>query len=192
MENFGDYGQEAELAVFNYMQETLGLDTKHNEPVTGLPQLSRIPKSAAELISKRAIRGDIFIDIGQDVEFSMNVVRGTWVSHMAVERFKGQFYCMFPNGDISDPSKGRVILNSTLKSFWNTCKKNNRWTDYVAEKPGFRYSRLNAYITLEDFIVHMSKMVIMNIPFGTQEFWRTLKEPFVKDYRKKMAQEAKA
>ena len=49
-------------------------------------------------------------------------------------------------------------------------------------KPGFRYNGLKAFITLEDFIVLLSKVTIMNLNFKTTEWWNEIKKPFIKDY----------
>ena len=190
MENYGDYGLEAELAVLDYLNANTGFTIGHNEPVGQPFPGGRMTQSMVKMAAQRGHHGDILLYYGEN-QMRMNVVRGTWVSHQAVDRFRGQFYCLFPHGDILDPSQGRVILTSTLKNFWSTCKKKGKWTEYINDKPGFRYNKLKAFITLEDLQIQLSKLMIMNVPYSTREFWSTLRYPFIKDYIK-LAQEAKA
>lgn len=171
MENYAQYGLEAEKVVLDYIQEYSGIENDHHKPSKGREDYFK-------LSAQRGSYGDIAMDIN-DTKLYINVVRGTWVSHSSLSRYKGHFYCMFPNGDISDPSKGRVVLNSTIKGFNSTCKKNNKQDTYVADKPGFRYGGMKAYVTLDDFLVHVTKSIIMNISPKDKDFWSFMRKPFI-------------
>lgn len=186
MENYAEYGREAEIAVLNYLNTTSGMKMYYNDSKKEIYDgqlLFKNPNKTMKAV--RSSYGDITLNYFDDI-LRINVVRGTWVSHTAVDKFHGQFYCMFPKGDITSPSQGRVILNSTLKNYWKTCNKNKRISEMIGNKKGFRYNNLRAYITLEDFVIHISKMIIMNIEYGSKEFYMKLKYPFIKDYIKKL------
>jgi len=177
VENYGEYGMEAELAVLNYMQERSAIDIRHHNP-NGFQLDGRTIKV------NRVAGGDIAFEYPGGNVLTMNVVRGTWVAHKSFEKFKGNFYCLFPEGDISDPSKGKVITKKTLVAYRDTCKKNQRKDEILNGKPGYRYKNIQACMTLENFTVHIAKMIIMNYTYGTKEFYTALREPFIKDYKR--------
>lgn len=177
MENYGEYGMEAELAVLNYMQDRSAIDILHYKP-----EGFQIDDSLVKV--NRTKVGDIAFEYPGGNMLSMNVVRGTWVAHKSFEGFKGNFYCLFPEGDISDPSQGKVVAKKTLVAYRDTCKKNNRKDEILNGKPGYRYKNIQACITLEDFTVHISKVIIMNYTYGSKEFYMALREPFIKNYKK--------
>ncbi|MFW6225917.1 MAG: hypothetical protein ACOC3V_03075 [bacterium] len=181
MKNYDVYGLEAEKVVEKYMNEYSGFEIHHNDPNCKLYNDNKIPGHLC-IQATRSKYGDIEINLLKNI-LKMNVVRGTWISHKAVDNFRGHFYCLFPHGNISNPSEGRIILNSTLKNFWNKCKIQNKYTEFINDKAGFRYNKVKAYITLEELLILLSKITIMNIDFGSSEFYKILKKPFLENLK---------
>lgn len=195
MENYEQYGLEAELAVVNYINSYIGLMVEHNDPNRKLKALTQteINKSALKenednyfynqyIYNMRTVRaryGDAILPYF-DNKLKMNVVRGTWISHNAINHYRGHLYCIIPNGDITNISQARIIPERTLTNFYKTCLKNNRKVELINGKSGFRYNKMQAFITLEEFVMHYIKLVIMHVPYGTKEFYKELKAPFMK------------
>ena len=99
MENYENYGTEAELAVLNFMNENSGFDILHNNSKDDCGNQAEyegtMPYKNTSIIAIRSKYGDIEIQFGNCV-LKMDVVRGTWISHQAIDKFNGQFYCLFP------------------------------------------------------------------------------------------------
>ena len=143
MENYEKYGRDAELVVMDFFNKNNCINLEHadaNKKVYqgDFPQhmgMGRNTQSIKEMRVFRSRYGDIIIDY-PTYPLKMNVVRGTWLSHDAVNRFKGHLYCLFPNGDISDPSQGRIVLASTLKNYKETCMRNKKNPEFISNKQG--------------------------------------------------------
>jgi hypothetical protein len=189
VENYGEYGMEAEKVVIDFLRERLPLEMMHHIPGEKIAYSSPHSQEATYKQISRSKQGDISIDFDHRY-YSLNVVRGTWISHQAVEDFRGQFYCLFPNGDISNPTNGRVIRSRTIQAYRNTCIHKLRKDEIINDKPGFRYKNIQASLSLEDFVVHLSKMIIAGYTQGTKEYYVALAEPFVKDDKKNKGYQA--
>ncbi len=189
MENYDSYGKEAEKAVLNYILENSGFKALRTEFDPLLPNnptfSSRIDGNIIHCSRLARLKGgDIFL-YPEDTEniatvdpIRINVVRGTWVSQKALLSYRGGYYCLFPDGDISDPSQARIIMRKTMETFYHTCVANGRPFEMIGLKEGYRYNTIHTFITLQNFLSFLTKIQILGYLNGTMEYYKIIKSPW--------------
>jgi len=179
LENYDSYGKEAEKAVLQYILENSGFHTVRTQSCED----DRIKTIQDNVLFTtplfRLKAGDILIYFEEKQgPIKINVVRGTWISDKAISSFHGNFYCLFPDGDISDPSQARIIMKKTIDTFYRACKKNGKISEMIGVKSGYRYNKVQKFITLQDFIVFLIKLKILGYTGESMEYYKTIKQPW--------------
>jgi len=75
-----------------------------------------------------------------------------------------------------------------VSNYRKTCIKNKRQDEQIEQATGFRYNGIKAYLTLEEFTLHLMKLIIMSPQTG-KEFYYELRRPFIEKYKKILLEE---
>lgn len=123
------------------------------------------------------IHGDLMFNPGKSNLLKINVVRGTFISKISATRFRGQFYVLFPNGDISDIGAGRVIWNKTVQKY--SFDATQAWANpqYIGDVPGYRLTKkLRLELPLSEVRSRLVKRIISHpeeLEMPSREFYQT-------------------
>lgn len=159
-----EYADEAVDAVKNYFEE-VGVD------------LIRVANEFVDSRKAIVVHGDLMFSPGGNNLLRLNVVRGTFISKLSATRFRGQFYILFPKGDISDVGAGRVIWNKTVQKYSSDATQAWANPQYIGDAPGYRLTKkLRLELPLSEIRSRLVKRIIshpddMNMP--SKEFYQT-------------------
>lgn len=184
------YNTEAEYKVVEYFSD-LGFDVECREkPESMWGDYNELTIEQQSEIKIRKSRGSFDIVIptiahqyyldgsttGVEHHFYFKVIRGTFISESVIKRFNGHFFILIPNGDISDPSKFRILWRNTIVNYYNKVEQYKK--DYYIQHygcKGFRFNNNFKYeSTLDKFVLKLFNLFTANVAVNGGEFYKYL------------------
>ena len=167
-------GRKVEIAVEEYMR-SFGFDVENN---------TVDPNDQKSIVDNR-IYGDTFLHYGgrENHPLMFDEKLGTFISRNSWLDFKGHFYILTPNGDISESGirNAMVIRKCTVKAYGDKIRGKHLITAPSGDL-GYRFHDVRNYMTLEDFMVLLTKMKLADIEDKnrTIRFWSIIRNKFRK------------
>jgi hypothetical protein len=162
LENKNDrllYGIEAEKAVRDYLVDA-GFSVIHNS----VSAEQGTAEFKNEVVSN-LVRGDVeILDSKNASIFRLDVKRGTFISKRSFDKFSGQFYILFPGGDLSDVGAARVLWRRTVLHYANDATKGftENTEEMYSGDIGYRLKkRLRLETTFSDFRQRLVKAMLI-------------------------------
>lgn len=146
-------GRQVETKVEDYMR-SFGFEVVNNT----------VDPNDKKSIFDNLVWGDTWLKVGPGDNdwLKFDEKFGSFISQKSWSSYKGQYYILTPNGDITEEGirNAHVLRSSTVKGYAAKLPS-NRIRAGLSGDLGYRFHRLKNFITLEEFMLSLVKSKLM-------------------------------